>query len=62
MDVKEFFFALAKECEEGKCEGCGAQDFCYTAPGSMTADLIERTINQMGLAEDRHKCMDCQIH
>ena len=27
MDVKEFFFALAKECKEGKCEGCGAQDF-----------------------------------
>lgn len=53
-DICEFFEQLAHSCDEGKCEGCSAREFCYTAPKSMTAELIERAIEQIE-ANGKHK-------
>lgn len=47
MEVFDFFEQLARHCSDGECEGCGAREFCYTAPRSMTEDLIRQTINRM---------------
>ena len=47
MEVLDFFEQLARHCNEGECEGCDAREFCYTAPRSMTEDLIHQTINRM---------------
>ncbi len=47
MDVLDFFEQLARHCNEGECEGCDAREFCYTAPRSMTEDLIRQTISRM---------------
>ena len=55
MDVFEFFAALAKRCEYGKCSACKARDFCYTAPLSMDDKLINQTIDQMGLRDNGDK-------
>lgn len=46
-NVYDFFEQLAQNCDEGKCDGCGAQEFCYTAPKSMTAELINQAIEDM---------------
>lgn len=54
MEVNDFFAALGKRCGPGKCEECGAEKFCYTAPKSMTEYLIDQTIDRMGLAGDMH--------
>lgn len=45
---------MKKNCDEGKCEGCSTREFCYTAPKSMTAELIERAIEQIETGE-KHK-------
>ena len=47
MDVQEFFAALAKMCDEGKCPQCGARIFCYTAPRSMTDGIISQAIEMV---------------
>ena len=47
MEVFDFFEQLARHCSDGECEGCDAREFCYTAPRSMTEDLIRQTINRM---------------
>lgn len=60
MEVFDFFEQLARHCSDGECEGCGAREFCYTAPRSMTEDLIRQTINRMDLcgSEDMQKHKD----
>ena len=45
MDIQKFFAALATLCAEGGCEKCGAREFCYTAPHSMTKEIVENAIN-----------------
>lgn len=56
MEVLGFFKQLAGHCCVGECEGCGAREFCYTAPRSMTENLIHQTINWMNHcgSEDVH--------
>lgn len=44
MNIYDFYAALAKHCGIDKCEGCGARAFCYTAPLSMTDELIRQTV------------------
>lgn len=44
MNVYEFYKALAARCGEGECETCGAREFCYTTPHSMTEEMIARTL------------------
>ena len=60
MEVFDFFELLARHCSDVECEGCGAREFCYTAPRSMTEDLIHQTINRMDLcgSEDMQKHKD----
>ena len=56
MDVREFYAALGAVCvEHGErfqpCDGCPAYDFCYTAPGSVTEELLDgimETLNGYG--------------
>lgn len=47
MSIHEFYAALAAICGEDRCEGCVAREFCFTAPQSMTAEIIDRTIRQL---------------
>lgn len=44
MDVYAFFNALAAKCGKDQCEECGARQFCFTAPHSMTDEIIVETI------------------
>lgn len=47
MDVKKFFARLGETCEEGKCKRCYAHEFCFTAPASMTDEIISRVLNRI---------------
>lgn len=38
---------LGKECAAGKCEGCGAREFCYTAPADMTEEIIQKVLKHL---------------
>ena len=44
MEVNAFFKALAAKCGKDQCEECGARAFCFTAPYSMTAEMIDEVI------------------
>lgn len=48
-NVHAFFDALAVKCGKGKCEECGAREFCFTAPRSMTAEIIDETIKWLNV-------------
>lgn len=55
MDVFVFFKALGEKCCEGGCEKCGARNFCFTAPHSITPELIRNAIDWVNcLDSDRH--------
>lgn len=62
MNVKDFFVALSKRCEEGKCEHCAARNFCFTAPRSMTVGMINQMIDWMekDVPVDKHMDMECR--
>lgn len=44
MNVHVFFKKLAAKCNKDACEECGAREFCFTAPLSMTDEIIDETI------------------
>lgn len=44
MEVHAFFKVLAAKCGKDQCEECGARAFCFTAPHSMTAEMIDEVI------------------
>ena len=63
MEIQKFFAALAMLCTEGGCEKCGAREFCYTAPHSMTKEIVESTIQWINdLNSDKPEGMDYPIH
>lgn len=62
LEVVEFFKRLAQHCEADKCEGCNAHLFCYTAPKSMTKELIDQTINKLCSCDDTHKSKEHHAH
>ena len=45
MDIIRFYAELAKRCKADGCRGCGAREFCYTAPASMTEEIIRRAVD-----------------
>ena len=49
MDVYTFYRELGKKCTLGGCEGCAARDLCYTAPHSVTDEIIDQVIEKMEL-------------
>ena len=57
MDVHTFFEAIAKHCDEGKCEGCGAKEFCYTAPKSITTEIIDGVIRWLDTDSNTHRAV-----
>lgn len=63
MDVSAFFKALGEKCFEGGCEKCGARNFCFTAPHSMTPELIQHAIDWIRfLDSDRHSDKAAPTH
>lgn len=51
MEIHQFYMALAKSCG-GACKDCKARDFCFTAPRSMTDEIITRAVAMTEKSED----------
>lgn len=62
MEIHQFYMALAKSCRPGACEGCAAREFCYTAPRSMTDEIIDQAISELGKPDLPHTDTDSPIH
>lgn len=61
MEIMTLYKEIARECDVGKCDNCKARTFCFTAPRSMTEEIVNDTIKAYGLDEDRHTNKDCPI-
>ena len=60
MEVQEFFKRLAERCAKvpqteygSRCEQCGMRIFCFTAPQSITEDMVRQVVNY--LQNDEHE-------
>ena len=53
VDIYHFFSLLGEKCQaetrrhDHDCSQCVAQDFCYTAPASMSRDIIDGVIAKL---------------
>ena len=52
MEIHQFYMALAKSCG-GACKDCKARDFCFTAPRSMTDEIIAQAVAMTEKSEDQ---------
>ncbi len=71
MDIVTFYKKLGELCRgrDGRgygCEGCPAREFCYSAPGSVTDDMLDALIKVLSVPTEggamKRSNTDAQIH
>lgn len=55
MEIHQFYRALAKKCRFGACVCCAMRDFCYTAPNSLTDEIIDQVIAEIEKTTDKRR-------
>lgn len=61
MNLNKFFERLKVRCREyvkdgaEGCNACGMQRFCYTAPASMTGEIIGEAIDRLSRKDRKNR-------